>query len=239
MARALRFAMPPQAAGSGAAPGAPGAPDAPDELDALLERPRGAHALLVLAHGAGADMRHAFLESLAAALARHGVATFRYQFPYAQRGRRAPDRPPVLVASVRAALREAARAAPGLPLFAGGKSLGGRMTSTAAAESPLPDVRGLVFLGFPLHAPGRRGSARAAHLSDVPLPLLFVQGTRDRLAPLDELRPVTEGLGSRAALHVVEGGDHSFRVPRRSGRGDDEIHEEIAAAVADWCRPLA
>lgn len=230
MARALRVPIGPEAAAAGAGDGG-------SEVDALLERPRGAHALLVLAHGAGAGMRHAFLESVAGALARHGVATLRYQFPYAQRGRRAPDRPDVLVATVRAALREAVRIARGLPLFAGGKSLGGRMTSTAAARAPLPDVRGLVFLGFPLHAPGKRGSARAAHLRDVAVPLLFVQGTRDPLAPLDELRPVVEGLA--AALHVVEGGDHSFAVPKRSGRSEGEVHEEIAAAVAEWTRPLA
>lgn len=220
-------------------PGEAGTRDGLDGLDALLERPRDAHALLVLAHGAGADMRHPFLASLASALARHGVATFRFQFPYTQRGRRAPDRPPALVAAVRAAVHEAARVAPELPLFAGGKSLGGRMTSSAAAAAPLPDVQGLVFLGFPLHAPGRPGTARADHLSDVAVPLLFVQGTRDRLAPLDELRPVVDALGPRAELHVVDGGDHSFRVPKRSGRSESEVHDAIAAAVAAWCRPLA
>jgi len=221
------------------APPEAGSRDGLEALDALLERPRDAHALLALAHGAGAGMRHAFLESLASALAGRGVATFRYPFPYTQRGRRAPDRPAALVASVRAAVREAARAAPGLPLFAGGKSLGGRMTSTAAAAEPLPDVRGLVFLGFPLHAPGRPGTARADHLRDVALPLLFVQGTRDRLAPLDALRPVVDALGARAVLHEIDGGDHSFRVPKRSGRSESEVHDDIAAAVSEWCRSVA
>ena len=171
----------------------------------------------MLAHGAGAGMRHAFMEGVSERLAGGGIATLRFQFPYLEQGRRAPDPPRVLTAAVRAAVDAAAQAAPGLPLFAGGKSLGGRMTSTAAAQQPLPGVRGLVFLGFPLHQPGKPGRARADHLRDVALPMLFVQGTRDTLADLGELRPMLDGLGGRATLHVVEGGDHSFHVLNAPG----------------------
>ena len=191
-------------------------------MSALLDRPRDARALLALAHGAGAGMRHAFMEAVSARLVAAGIATFRYQFPYMEQGRRAPDPPGVLTATVRAAVEAAAKAAPELPLFAGGKSLGGRMTSTAAAQRPLPGVRGLVFFGFPLHAPGKPGRARAEHLRGVHLPMLFLQGTRDPLADLGELRPVLDELGDRAQLHVVDGGDHSFHVlealgPHRRG----------------------
>jgi len=204
-------------------------------VSALWLRPDDARALLVLAHGAGAGMRHAFMEGTSRRLAERGVATLRFQFPYLEGEQRRPPNPPrVLTATVRAAVERAAGLAPELPLFAGGKSLGGRMTSTAAAEAPLPGVRGLVFFGFPLHAPGKPGRTRAAHLAEVELPMLFLQGTRDALASLDELRPVLEDLGPRAALHVVEGGDHSFHVPKRSGRSDDAVLEELADRVAEW-----
>jgi predicted alpha/beta-hydrolase family hydrolase len=181
-------------------------------------------------------MRHPFLQAIADALADQAVATLRYQFPYMHqrvRGAR-PDPPSVAVATVRAAVAAAAEQAPDLPLFAGGKSFGGRMTSTAAAESPLDRVRGLVFLGFPLHPPGRPGAARAAHLDRVTIPMLFLQGTRDTLAALDLMRPVCDHLGARATLHVVEGADHSFGVLKRSGRTNAEVVAELGATISTW-----
>jgi predicted alpha/beta-hydrolase family hydrolase len=208
------------------------------EVSALLDRPRDARALLVLAHGAGAGMRHAFLEEISGQLVAAGIATFRYQFPYVEEGRRAPNPPAVLAATVRAAVSAGAQAAPGLPLFAGGKSLGGRMTSTAAAQRALPGVQGLVFFGFPLHAPGKPARARAEHLRDVSVPMLFLQGTRDELTLLEELRPVLDELGDRARLHVVEAGDHSFHVLKRSGRSDAEVLSEMTAQVVQWCDSL-
>jgi len=206
------------------------------EISALLERPPRAWALLALAHGAGAGMRHPFMAGIAGRLASHGMATLRYQFPYMERGNRRPDPPGVLTAAVRAVAARAAEE--GLPLLAGGKSLGGRMTSTAAAQSGLPGVRGIVFFGFPLHAPGRPSSERGDHLAAVDVPMLFLQGTRDTLADLALLRPVVEALAGRAALHVVEGGDHSFHVLKRSGRTDDEVLDELAGAVSSWARGL-
>src|SRR5213079_461081 len=187
------------------------------EVSALLVRPPDARLLYVLAHGAGAGMRHPFLESISQRLAEQGIATLRYQFPYMERRSRRPDPPAVAAATVRAAVAEAARIAPDLPLVAGGKSFGGRMTSTAQAEEPLPGVRGLVFLGFPLHPPGRAGDQRAEHLAQVQVPMLFLQGTRDDFADLTLLKPLIKRLGQRATLHLVEGGDHSFHVLKRSG----------------------
>jgi len=201
------------------------------EVSSLFVRPEGARALLVLAHGAGAGMRHAFLEGLAATLAERGVATFRYQFPYTEKGGHRPDPPPVLEATVRAAAQAAAFAAPDLPLFAGGKSMGGRMTSRAAAERPLPGVRGLVFAGFPLHPAGQVSTGRADHLDAVPLPMLFLQGTRDHLAELDLIRAVCARLGDRARLHVVDGADHSFHVLKSSGRTDAVVLEELSDRI--------
>ena len=204
------------------------------DVSGLLLRPEGARLLYVLAHGAGAGMRHPFLEVIAQQLAERGIATLRYQFPYMeQRGRR-PDPPAVAAATVRAAVIEAARVAPGLPLVAGGKSFGGRMTSTAQAEQPLPGVRGLVFLGFPLHAPGRPSDKRAEHLAQVRIPMLFLQGDRDEFADLKLLRPVVKQLGERAALHLVEGGDHSFHVLKRSGRTDAEVMAELVDTIVAW-----
>jgi len=208
------------------------------EVSGLLLRPDGARLLYVLAHGAGAGMRHPFLESISQGLAERSIATLRYQFPYMEQRARRPDPPAVAAATVRAAVMEAARVAPGLPLVAGGKSFGGRMTSTAQAEAPLPGVRGLVFLGFPLHPPGRPGDSRAEHLARVQIPVLFLQGTRDEFAELKLLQPVVKRLGERATLHLVEGGDHSFHVLKRSGRTDTEVMGELAGRIADWAGRL-
>ncbi len=203
-------------------------------VTALLRRPPDSDRLLVLGHGAGAGMRHTFLEALAEALAERGIATFRYQFPYAEAGRRRPDREPVLVATVRAAVEAAREVAGDLPLLAGGKSMGGRMTSRAAAHEPLAGVRGLVFFGFPLHAPGKPSSERADHLDQVDLPMLFLQGDRDAFAGLDLLEPVVERLGARATLHLVTAADHGFHVLKRSGRTDAEVLDELAEQTDAW-----
>ena len=204
------------------------------EVSALLLRPPAARWLLLLAHGAGAGMRHPFLERTAEELATRQVATLRYQFPYMEAGRKRPDYQPKLLATVRAAVAEARRVAPELPLFAGGKSMGGRMTSLAAAKAPLPDVVGLVFLGFPLHAPGREGAERAEHLAAVGVPMLFLQGTRDALCDLELLRASLAKYGGRATLHVVEHADHSFDVPRSSGRTKADVRAELLDRVLAW-----
>ena len=203
------------------------------EVSAALIRPPDARALLVYAHGAGAGMHHAFMRETAQRLAARGIATLRYQFPYTEAGRRAPDRPRVLVDTVRAAVARAAELTPDLPVIAGGKSMGGRMSSTARAEGVIPSARGLAFFGFPLHAPNRPSSDRAAHLADVDVPALFLQGTRDALADLTLLKPVIESMGS-ATLHIVDGADHSFHVLKRSGRKDDEVLDELANTVSTW-----
>ena len=209
------------------------------EVSAILLRPRSAFCLYLLGHGAGAGMRHQFLDAIAWQLAQNGVATFRYQFPYMERGGRRPDPRPVLLATVRSAVAAAGAACPGLPLVAGGKSMGGRMTSLAAAETPLTDVQGLVFLGFPLHGVGRpQSQERADHLAAISLPMLFLQGTRDKLADFGLMSGVCAGLGSVAQLRRVEGADHGFHVLKRSGRSDDEIIAELACAVAEWSRLL-
>jgi len=208
------------------------------DVSALLSRPAKARRLLALAHGAGAGMSHPFMDNLADALASVGVAAFRYQFPYMEQRRRVPDSPAVLMATVAAALRAAAQAVPGLPLFAGGKSMGGRMTSQAAAQHPLDGVRGLVFFGFPLHPPNRPGTKRADHLAKVTTPMLFLQGTRDTLADLNLLRPVCAKLGSRATLHVIETADHSFHMLKKSGRSDAEVLQELAETTASWAERI-
>jgi len=204
------------------------------DVAALLVRPADARLLYVLAHGAGAGMRHPFLETISQRLAEREIATLRYQFPYMEQRARRPDPPAVAAAAVRAAVMEAERAAPGLPLVAGGKSFGGRMTSTAQAGEPLPGVRGLVFLGFPLHPPGRPGNERAEHLTQVQIPMLFLQGTRDDFADLKLLRPLVKRLGTRATLHLVDGGDHSFKVLKRSGRTDGDVMTELVGAIVEW-----
>ncbi|HTE50302.1 MAG TPA: alpha/beta family hydrolase [Kofleriaceae bacterium] len=205
---------------------------APDAVSALWMRPDGARAAYLLAHGAGAGMRHAFLEQLAAALAARGVATLRYQFPYVEAGRRRPDPPALLERTVRAAAAEVIRRAPDLPLVAGGKSMGGRMTSQAQAAAALPGVRGLAFVCFPLHPAGKPSVTRAEHLARVAIPMLFLSGTRDELATLDLLEPVVAGLGPLAELSLVDGADHSFRVPARSGRRAADVIGGLADAIA-------
>jgi hypothetical protein len=216
-------------------------------VSALLEMPPDPKALYVFAHGAGAGMRHPFMEAVARRLIERGVGTLRYQFPYMEsrtgdkRGGR-PDPPGVLTATVRAACRLAAEHAPGVPRFAGGKSMGGRMTSLAASggggpdatDGPLPGVHGLVFFGFPLHPAGRPSADRAAHLEAVGLPMLFLQGTRDALADLDLLRPVCERLGTRATLYVVDGADHSFHVKKTTGRTDADVLNELVDVTVEW-----
>jgi predicted alpha/beta-hydrolase family hydrolase len=208
------------------------------EVSALLCRPAKARWLMVLGHGAGAGMSHPFMAKLADELAGVGVATLRYQFPYMEDRRRVPDPPTVLTTAVVAAVRAAAEAAPGLPLLAGGKSMGGRMTSQAAAQHPLDGVRGLVFFGFPLHPPNQPGTKRADHLAKVTIPMLFLQGTRDALADLTLLRPVCAKVGPRATLHVVETADHSFHVLKSSGRTDEQVLRELAQTAASWAEAI-
>lgn len=208
------------------------------EVSALLTRPPDADVLYVFGHGAGAGMRHKFMEAAAERLADRGVATFRYHFPYMEAGRRGPNPAPILVKTVRSAVSFASELEPDLPLFAGGKSMGGRMTSTAASKEPLPGVLGLAFFGFPLHAPGRDSAERGEHLAAVRLPMLFLQGTRDKLANLELLTPLIEGLAPTPTLHVVDDADHGFHVPKRSGRTDDEVLDELCDAFADWVRSL-
>lgn len=215
------------------------ATDSSGDVSGILQRPDNAEALYVFAHGAGAGMRHSFMECVAERLAERGVATFRYHFPYMEAGRRGPNPGPILVKTVRSAVGEAARLAPNLPLVAGGKSMGGRMTSTAASTEALPGVVGLAFFGFPLHAPGRDSSERGAHLADVGLPMLFLQGTRDKLANLDLLRPLLDGIQPSPSLHVVAGMDHGFHVPKRSGRTDDEVLDEVCEVFVEWVGTLA
>lgn len=208
------------------------------EVSAILDVPSGARWLYVLAHGAGADMRHPSMQDTVRAFGAHGFATLRYQFPYTEKKKRSPDPQPILLATVRSAVAFAHQVAGDLPLLAGGKSMGGRMTSLAQAEEPLADVRGLVFLGFPLHPTGAPATTRAEHLSRVEIPLLFLQGSKDKLAGLDLLRPVVERLGSRATLHVIEGADHSFVVPKSSGRTRAEVFDELATVAARWAGGL-
>ena len=213
-------------------------PDA-TPVSALLIRPPQARACYVFAHGAGAGMSHASMQAIAAGLGDRGMATLRYQFPYMEKGSKRPDQPQVAHAAVRAAVAEAGRCCPSLPLIAGGKSFGGRMTSQAQALSPLPGVRGLAFLGFPLHPAGKPSSDRAKHLADVHIPMLFLQGTRDALAELSLLEPVVKGLGSRATLQLAQAADHSFHVLKSSGRNDGEVMDEVLDAFAAWAEGIA
>lgn len=210
--------------------------DAEHKVSGLLLAPADAYACYVLAHGAGAGMAHPFMAAVAEGLAERGIATLRYQFPYMERGSKRTDTPKLAHATVRAAVAEAARRWPGAPLFAGGKSFGGRMASQAQAAEPMPGVRGLIFLGFPLHPAGKPSDERAAHLSDVKVPMLFLQGSRDDLAQLDLLRPLVKRLGRRATLRVFEDADHSFHVPARSGRKDADVLAEALDAIAEWAK---
>jgi predicted alpha/beta-hydrolase family hydrolase len=205
-------------------------------MQTALLHPPDAEAGYVFAHGAGAGMGHAFMEAIATGLAERRIATLRFQFPFMEQGSKRPDPPAVAQAAVRAAVEEAAGKLPGLPLFAGGKSFGGRMTSQAQAAKPLAGVRGLVFVGFPLHPAGKPGTERAKHLAQVELPMLFLQGTRDELADLELVRSVVTPLGERATLHVVDGADHSFHVLVRSGRNDAQVREELLDTMAAWMR---
>ena len=205
-----------------------------ESVSALLIRPDAAKALYLFAHGAGAGMTHKSMTSNAEGLAQRGIATLRYQFPYMEKGSKRPDPPRIAHAAVRAAAAEAARIAPDLPLFAGGRSFGGRMTSQAQADSPLPSVRGLAFLGFPLHPAGKPGIERAEHLSRVEIPMLFVSGARDALGEMDLLRPVVAELGERATLHVVADADHSLKVPAKSGRTAAQAEGEALDSLAEW-----
>lgn len=193
-----------------------------------------ARASYVFAHGAGAGMTHPFMAAIATGLAERGVASLRYQFPYMERGGKRPDPPKLAHATVRAATTEALRLLPGMPLIAGGKSFGGRMTSQAQAIAPLTGVRGLAFLGFPLHAAGRPSHDRGEHLLEVKIPMLFLQGTRDALADMNELQPLCKGLGKRATLKLFEDADHSFHVPAKSGRSDAQVRIELLDALSEW-----
>lgn len=207
-------------------------------LSGLLLRPAQAIACFVFAHGAGAGMHHPFMAELAQALRRRDIATLRYQFPFMESGSKRPDRPEVAQEAVRAAVAEAARRCPAVPLFAGGKSFGGRMTSQAQAARPLENVAGLVFVGFPLHPTGKPDTGRARHLSDVRIPMLFLQGDRDALADIELMRSTVAHLGAAASLHVLAGADHAFHVLARSGRSNPEVIEELAGTTAQWIRPF-
>lgn len=209
------------------------------EVSALLQRSADAGFVLALAHGAGAGMSHPFMAALASELAKVGIATLRYQFPYMEARKGKPDTPAVAAATVAAAVQAAAEAAPGLPVLAGGKSFGGRMTSTAAAQEGMEAVKGIVFFGFPLHPPKQPGIKRAEHLHKVKQPMLFMQGTRDDLADLTLLRPICAKLGTLATLHVIEGADHSFHVLKKSGKTDAGVLEELAKTTAEFAARAA
>lgn len=203
-------------------------------VSGLLLKPASPRALYVFAHGAGAGMTHPSMTAIANGLAKRGIATLRYQFLYMEKKSKRPDPPKLAQAAVRAAVAEAHRLAPKLPLFAGGKSFGGRMTSGAQSASPLDDVLGLIFLGFPLHPAGAPAQERAQHLADVHIPMLFLQGTRDALAELDQLQPVIKSLGKRATLKLFDPADHSFHVPAKGGRKNAEVLDEILDAFSEW-----
>lgn len=208
------------------------------KVSGILMMPQQAECLLVLSHGAGAGMHHFFMESMSKELAQLGIATFRYQFPYMEQGKKRPDPPGIAQATIRSAIKKAHELADDLPFLAGGKSFGGRMTSSAASKKPLPFVKGLVFFGFPLHAPGKPSVERGDHLFEVTIPMLFQQGTRDSLAKIDLIRSVCDKLGNKATLQIIEGGDHSFKVPKSSGRNHDMVIQELAEKVAEWIDTL-
>ncbi len=208
-------------------------------VSGLLHVPENATACYVVAHGAGARMTHPFMAAMAEGLGERRIATLRYQFPYMEQGLRRPDRPALAHATVRAAAKAAARLAPSFPLIAGGRSFGGRMTSQAQAEAPLPGVRGLIFVGFPLHPAGRPSDDRAQHLSEVHVPMLFLQGARDTLATMQLLVPLVERLGKAATLSAIQDADHSFHVPVRSGRTDMHVLADMLDTLVAWVKPIA
>lgn len=212
--------------------------DASHRVSAIFTPPVDANACLVLAHGAGAGMTHSFMTALSGALVERRIAVLRYQFPYMENGAKRPDRPPLAQATVRAAVAAAARLAPTLPLFAGGKSFGGRMTSQAQAAAALPGVKGLVFVGFPLHPANKPSIERAAHLDAVAVPMLFLQGSRDALADLALIEPVIARLAPRATLRIVDGADHSFKVPARTGRTQSDVIAGLAEDIVGWCASI-
>lgn len=212
--------------------------DASHRVSAIFTPPMDANACLVLAHGAGAGMNHSFMTALSGALVERRIAVLRYQFPYMENGAKRPDRPPLAQATVRAAVAAAARLAPTLPLFAGGKSFGGRMTSQAQAAAALPGVKGLVFVGFPLHPANKPSIERAAHLDAVAAPMLFLQGSRDALADLALIESVAARLAARATLRIVDGADHSFKVPARTGRTQSDVIAGLAENIAGWCASI-
>lgn len=207
-------------------------------VSTMWQCPPRATACFIFAHGAGAGMRHAFMEAFATGIAARGIATLRFQFPYMERGSRRPDPPPLCHAAVRAAVAEAARRTD-VPLFAGGRSFGGRMTSQAQAEQPLPGVKGLAFLGFPLHAAKQLSVERAKHLFKISIPMLFLQGTRDELAELDLLEPLISGLGKRTTLELSQDANHAFHVPARTGRTDEQVLEGLIDSFAAWAGSIA
>ncbi|HXH17535.1 MAG TPA: alpha/beta family hydrolase [Chitinophagales bacterium] len=207
----------------------------PEEVTAILTKPDNAFSILVLAHGAGAGMRHPFMEKVAHFLADERIAVFRFNFPYIEKQKKYPDPPAIAMKTVQSAVTAAQNYSKGLPLFAGGKSFGGRMTSQAAATGMLEAVKGIVFWGFPLHAPGKPSKERAVHLYEVKLPMLFLQGTHDTLADISLMRELGNQLGSKATLHEVEGGDHSFHVPKSGGK-DDIVLKELCRTVRDWMK---
>jgi hypothetical protein len=207
-------------------------------VTALFQAPDDYTTVYVFAHGAGANMRHTFMEAVSGQLAQRGVATLRYNFPYMESGGKRPDSPKVLEATVRAAIDEAVKLAAGKIIIAGGKSMGGRMTSNALAKDHDARVRGIAFVGFPLHQPGKPSTDRAAHLADVRVPMLFLQGTRDTLARIDLIEQLCHSLGGRATLHIIPTADHSFAVLKSTGRSNDEVKAELASSIADWALTL-
>ena len=207
-------------------------------VSALFQAPDDYSTLYIFAHGAGANMRHSFMEAVAAQLAQRRVATLRYNFPYMESGRKRPDAPAVLEATVRAAIDQATKLAEGKVIIAGGKSMGGRMTSNALAKEHDARVRGIAFVGFPLHQPGKPSTDRAAHLADVRVPMLFLQGTRDTLARTDLIEQLCNSLGERAMLHIIPTADHSFAVLKSSGRTNEDVKAELASTISDWATTL-
>ncbi|MDZ4712955.1 MAG: alpha/beta family hydrolase [bacterium] len=204
------------------------------EVSALFYSPKGAECILVLAHGAGVGMTNKSMEQFALSLADNRIATLRFNFPYMENGKKMPDKKPVCIATIRAAVDKAAKLSPKLPVLSGGKSFGGRMTSTAASEGAIENVKGIVFFGFPLHAPGKPSNVRAEHLYKVNIPMLFLHGTRDALASLDLLKPVLKKLGKKAELFIIDGADHSFHVPKDKKMNDNEVFGLMCREVKRW-----